>query len=187
MSLAEQRRVFWLLVAAFGFSAVAMAIPVLFLPVMEGLGFGATAVIAGTVFGPSQTGARALEILASRRWDPLKVAVGSTALFPVSLLILAFGGTSFATAVIFAVLYGAGHGISYVIRGTVALALFGPEGYATRLGKLATARLLVVSMTPLIMAVILQRVGPHAAVLVCAAAGVAATLCFAVIALRHGK
>ena len=76
MSDTDQRRVFWLLVAAFGFSAMAMAIPVLFLPVMEGLGFGATALIAGTVFGPSQTGARAIEFLASRRWDPMIVAVG---------------------------------------------------------------------------------------------------------------
>ena len=34
-------------------------------------------------------------------------------------------------------LYGAGYGIMWVARGTLPLALFGPERYATLMGRLA--------------------------------------------------
>jgi hypothetical protein len=35
--------------------------------------------------------------------------------------------------------FGAGAGISYIVRGTLPLALFGAAGYATLMGKLALA------------------------------------------------
>jgi MFS family permease len=187
LSDAERNQAHWLLVGALSFSAIAMAIPVIFLPILQGLGFAAAALIAATVFGPAQTGARALEFLVSGRWHPLTVAVIATALLPLSLLILAFGEPTVATAVAFALLYGAGNGISYVIRGTVALALFGAQGYGQRLGRIATFRLVVSAAMPLVMALVMERASVQAAVLMCAAAGIAATVCFAILALRYRR
>jgi MFS family permease len=164
LSAREEAQAFWLLTAAFCLLAVAMALPVIFLPVLQGLGFGAAALVAGTVFGPSQTGARALEFIVLRPWPP-----------------------TIMTAVVFALLYGAGNGISYVNRGTVTLALFGAANYGTRLGRLATYRLIVSASMPLVMALVMERIGVPAAVFMCACAGLLATACFALLARRYAQ
>jgi hypothetical protein len=61
-------------------------------------------------------------------------------------------------------LYGAGYGISWIGRGTLPLALFGPVRFPRLMGKLAFPSLIV------------QAVAPSAGALLIEAAGVNATL-----------
>ena len=55
--------------------------------------------------------------------------------------------------------YGAGNGIWSIARGTLPLALFGPEGYAVLMGRLAMPSLIAQAMAPSIGAVLMQRFG----------------------------
>jgi hypothetical protein len=60
------------------------------------------------------------------------------------------------------VLYGGGIGIAWVARGTLPLALFGPEGYAALMGRLAFPSLLAQAVSPSIGAIVLDAYGAGA-------------------------
>ena len=182
---ADPAAAFFPLAIAFSLASVAMGMPVIMPPLLDGLGLGATAVIVGMLFGPSQTAGRFFELVAGRNLSPLTVAVAATALLPISLVLLVAGGTNVWTAACFAVLFGAGAGVSYVVRGTVVLSLFGPSSYGVWLGRLARIRLVAAAATPFALALILERYGAAAALLVCAATGGVATLAFLHVRRRY--
>jgi len=59
-------------------------------------------------------------------------------------------------------LYGAGIGIKSIARGTVPLALFGAEGYAGVIGRLALPSLLAQALAPFLGALLLEKAGSAA-------------------------
>ena len=93
------------------------------------------AVAAGALIGPAQVGARILEASLMKRFHPMVSARLSVALHPIGAAVLALCGTSAASAP-FTILHGAGSGILTIARGTVPLAIFGPQNYGYRLGLL---------------------------------------------------
>jgi MFS family permease len=88
----------------------------------RGLDF-AVAVSLGTLFGPAQVGARVVERLFGSHYHPVWTMIASCALMAAGLLML-YGAVPALLIVI--LLYGAGYGISWIGRGTLPLALFGP-------------------------------------------------------------
>jgi len=162
---------------------VAYNLPSLMLPVLDGIGLGASAVIVGMIFGPAQTAGRFVDMIVGDRVRAISVAVVASAMVAVAFVVLLTGGVWAAIA--FAVLFGAGAGVGYVVRGSVVLAFYGPQGYATWLGRLGTVRLVVTALSPLGLALILERLGAHAVIVVCGAAAVLSLTCFA--ALAAGK
>ena len=60
------------------------------------------------------------------------------------------------------ILYGAGNGIYSIARGTVPLALFGPERYAPLLGRLARPGLVAQACAPPVGAYLLDQGGAGA-------------------------
>ncbi|HRK18997.1 MAG TPA: MFS transporter [Hyphomicrobiaceae bacterium] len=173
--------VFLPLVLAFSLGSVAMGIPIVLPNLLDGLGLGSTAVLAGLLFGPSQTAGRFFEFLFARRLTPLAVAIGATALLPLSIALLVAGRDQVWAVILFAVLFGAGNGISYVVRGTVVLSLFGPSGYATYLGRIARIRLLVAAATPVVLTYLLDHYGAVAAFTFAGVCGVLAVAAFEVV------
>lgn len=162
---------FVLLAAAFAFGGIAANLPALMLPVLGGLGLGTTAIIVGMLFGPSQTIGRLFEMLFGQRLHPLGVAVIASAMVAVSLVILLIDGSAWSS-LLFAVVFGAGLGVSYVVRGSVVLALYGTEQYGTWLGRLGSVRLVISALSPLLLALILERQGAWSVVAFCALAAV---------------
>lgn len=167
---------FWLVAAAFAFGGVTYNMPSLMIPVLEGLGLGASAIIVGMLFGPAQTAGRFVDMVVGNRVHPVLVACIATAMVAVALGLLLAGGA--ASAVAFALLFGAGAGVGYVVRGSVVLALYGPASYAERLGRLGTVRLIVTAMSPLGLSVLLETGGAVAVVAACAAATALSLVCF---------
>jgi hypothetical protein len=70
------------------------------------------------------------------------------------------------------VLYGAGGGIRSIVRGTLPLRLFGHEGYATMMGRLASPSLIAQAASPAIGAVLLVGVGADATILILTVAAI---------------
>lgn len=127
----------------------------------------AAAVSLGALIGPSQVCSRIIEMRAGRALHPIWTMHAATALIAVGLLYLASG---LAGLVVALVLYGLGNGIYSIARGTLPLALFGPEGYGALMGRLALPALLASALAPSLGAFLLE-VGGTTAVSVFLAGG----------------
>jgi hypothetical protein len=121
----------------------------------------ALAVTLGTIFGPAQVGARVVERLFGYRYHPIWTMIASCTLMAVGLLML-FGAVPALVLVI--LLYGAGYGISWIGRGTLPLALFGPVRFPRLMGKLAFPSLIVQALAPSAGALLIETSGTDATI-----------------------
>ena len=114
-----------------------------------------------------------------RRAHPLVSARIAAALHPVGVALLALLGAP--GAALFAIAHGAGNGLLTIARGTVPLALFGPEGYGARTGLLGAPARAAQAVSPLLFGLLLDRMGPHALVV---SAGLSLSALAALLMLR---
>ncbi|MEO9189505.1 MAG: MFS transporter [Acetobacteraceae bacterium] len=143
-------------------SVIAVVVSVHVLTIFQALGLPlATAVALGTLLGPCQVGARVLDLLAGRFVHPMWEMLASTLIVAVGLRLVFAGGEAIIVGI---VLYGGGIGLRSIVRGTLPLALFGAEGYASLIGRLAFPMLLAQAAAPSLGAVIIDRLGAHALV-----------------------
>src|SRR6202790_4324054 len=90
------------------------------------------AVTAGALIGPAQVFARIVEASLLSRYHPLLSTRLACLMHPIGAVIVALGGG--AAAGLFAIFHGAGNGVLTIARGTLPLAIFGPQNYGYRLG-----------------------------------------------------
>jgi MFS family permease len=145
--------------AATWFVSTAMAAHLPRLLQLSGASLGA-AVVAGALVGPAQVGARLLEYGLLRRLHPLLSARSASLLHPVAAAVLAVAGAPAAAA--FGILHGAGNGILTIAKGTLPLALFGPQGYGERQGLLMVPARIAQAFAPLLFEACLDRWGAGA-------------------------
>jgi len=178
----DQRSVFLILASVITIaSAVTAVISVHLLAVLQARGIELAAAVAlGAIVGPSQVGARAIEMALGRWYHPVWTMIAAMGLMTAGLALLAADLPLPALALLF---YGAGIGIKSIARGTVPLAVFGPESYATVIGRLALPSLLAQALAPFVAAVVIERAGASATVWMLAAFS-AVTLVLA-LALRR--
>jgi hypothetical protein len=125
--------------------------------------FGATpsaALFAGMLIGPSQVAARIVEAGWLSRYHPLLSARIAALTNPIGVVILSLGGPLFAP--VFAVFYGAGNGILTIARGTLPLALFGPQGFGRRVGMLSLPARATGALAPLAVGWMAEVIGTGA-------------------------
>ena len=116
----------------------------------------ALAVTLGTLFGPAQVGARVVERLFGSHYHPIWTMIASCALMLAGLLMLL---GRFPILAITILIYGGGYGIMWIARGTLPLALFGAERYATLIGRLAFPALIVQALAPSAVALLIEGQG----------------------------
>ena len=93
---------------------------------LEAAGASQTAAIAASALvGPAQVGARLVEFSLLRWVHPLNSARFAAILHPIGAAVLILFGAPAAAA--FALLHGAGNGMLTIAKGTLPLALFGPN------------------------------------------------------------
>lgn len=93
------------------------------------------------------------------RHRPLWTLTADLGLIALGIVLLAAGLPGLG---VWLVLYGSGNGIYSIARGTVPLALFGPERYAVLLGRLARPNLVAQALAPSLGAFVLARCGADA-------------------------
>ena len=122
--------------------------------------FGATpaqAVFAGMMIGPAQVAARVLEASTLSRFHPLFSTRLSCITHPIGACVIGiFGG---GAAAVFALLHGAGNGILTIARGTLPLAIFGPENYAYRLGLIGAPSRIAQALAPVGFGLLIEPMG----------------------------
>lgn len=116
----------------------------------------ALAVTLGTIFGPAQVGARVVERLFGTHYHPIWTMVACCLLMAAGLLLLS---AQLPVLILIILLYGAGYGISWVGRGTLPLALFGPVRFPRLMGKLAFPSLIVQALSPSAGALLIETAG----------------------------
>src|SRR3989344_3964203 len=137
---------------------VVSGISVHLLNVLQQLGIAtAVALAIGMVIGPSQVLARVAEFSIGRNLHPPWSARAGVLLCLVGLGLLISGLPWLAFVAI--ALYGAGNGILTIARGTLPLALFGPQGYGARMGLLARPVLVAQACGPIAAAYVLDSFG----------------------------
>src|SRR5260221_4523627 len=121
-------------------TAVSAVVSVQLLTILQGRDIALAAAVAlGALVGPSQVGARAIEMAIGRYHHPIWTMMAATVLVATGIGALYAGSPVVSAALVF---YGAGIGIESIARGTLPLALFGATGYAARLGRIAMPRLI---------------------------------------------
>lgn len=139
--------------------------------VVQAAGAGlATAVLVGSLVGPSQVAGRLLEFGFLRRLHPLLAARASTLTHPAAVAVLLIGGPALAPA--FGILHGLGNGIMTIAMATLPLALFGPDGYGARQGWLMVPARVLQAFAPFLFGLALDRWGTGALGLSAAASGI---------------
>ena len=121
----------------------------------------AIAVGLGTLFGPAQVGARVIERLFGNRYHPIWTMIACCTLMAAGLLLLS---ANIGALLLIILLYGAGYGISWVGRGTLPLALFGPLRFPRLMGKLAFPSLIVQALAPSAGALLIEASGVNATI-----------------------
>jgi MFS family permease len=118
----------------------------------------AQAIAAGALIGPAQVAARLLEAGPLARFHPLVSARLATLTHPIGAAVILLAGGGVASSA-FALLHGSGNGILTIARGTVPLALFGPENYGYRLGLIGAPARFLQAGAPLGFALLIEHLG----------------------------
>jgi predicted MFS family arabinose efflux permease len=115
------------------------------------------AVTAGAFIGPAQLAARMVEASLLSRFHPLFSTRLACLTHPLGAAIIAVAGGGASIA--FALFHGAGNGILTIARGTLPLAIFGPENYAYRLGLIGAPARVTQAMAPLAFSFLIDYLG----------------------------
>lgn len=177
---AEATRAFHLVSGGFALSGFLLsALLAQMVPVLTGLGLGASALWVSALFGPAQVLVRFVNLVFGVGRHPVTVALFAMAMFPLSVAGLALTAPSVPGAAVAAILFGFGSGLKSIVHGTVPLALFGAASYGARLGRMAMARAFMAAVAPFSMALAIDGLGATAALLVFAAVGLSGVAAFA--------
>ncbi|WP_136618690.1 MULTISPECIES: MFS transporter [Mesorhizobium] len=120
----------------------------------------AAAVGLGALVGPSQVAARTIEMMIARFHHPIWTKFASVAFVAIGVSALWLGMPIVPLALAF---YGAGIGLESIARGTLPLAIFGYDGYAKLMGRLAMPSLIAQAAAPSLGALLLERFGAYGA------------------------
>jgi predicted MFS family arabinose efflux permease len=190
LSPSDRRLAFVLAAIAFSFSGfVTWGLPLHAIEILKGLGLpAATAVLVGTLIGPSQIAARVAEVALGGRAGILVVGVVATAVLPLAVALPLVADTSIPVAAAFMIGYGLSAGAMTIVRSVAPLTLFGRDAYAVVLGRLAVPQNIAFALSPMLLAAVMSQAGPRATlVVVCAASvlGFAAMVALAKVGARR--
>ncbi|MCD6075756.1 MAG: major facilitator superfamily 1, partial [Rhodospirillales bacterium] len=163
---------FFLLAAVLMVGSITMSIvSVHLLTLLQAQGVSlAVAVSLGALIGPAQVGARVIEMLCGARLHPVWTLAAAVGFVALGLVLLAAG---FPIVALSLLLYGGGNGLYSIARGTLPLALFGPQRYAPLIGRLALPNLIAQALAPSLGAVVLVQAGANGTLLFLAVLAVA--------------
>jgi len=143
-----------------------------------------TAVLIASITGPAQVAARMADYWLGARTSPVRTGMIAGVLhFAGALALLGFG-SDLPVALGFALLFGAGNGLTTIVHAAAPLALFGPERYGTAVGRLQLPKDAMNAASPVLLALLIEGQGAEAAILLILAISLGSIACLAVLASR---
>jgi MFS family permease len=158
----RHRQIFVLLAVAFSAnSLVAATLSIQVIDLLKRTGLEATnAVSAASLIGAAQVVGRLSEFLLRKNIEVSATALFALTCLPLALVLLLLTD-SYILATAFAVLYGVSNGLVTIVKGALPLSLFGPDGYGSLMGRLASPQLVAESLAPFVSAVAIVSLGDH--------------------------
>jgi hypothetical protein len=117
------------------------------------------AISAGALIGPAQVAARIVEAGLLSRYHPLLSTRLACVMHPIGAAIVALAGGGAAS--VFAIFHGAGNGVLTIARGTLPLAIFGPQNYGYRLGIIGAPARMAQAAAPLAFGLLIDTMGSN--------------------------
>src|SRR4051812_10110235 len=139
------------------------------------------AISAGALIGPAQVAARIAEASFLSRYHPLLSARLACITHPIGAAIIGLVGGSAASA--FAIFHGTGNGILTIARGTLPLAIFGPQNYGYRLGILGAPARMAQAAAPLVFGLLIDAMGSRVLIV---SSGLSLSALVALMLLKKG-
>jgi hypothetical protein len=138
-------------------SALSTVMSVHLLSLLQARGLALSVAVAfGALVGPSQVGARTLEMFAARFHHPIWTKLASTSLVALGIVLILVGFLVISAAL---ALYGAGIGLESIARGTLPLAVFGAADHPAIMGRIARPSLVAQAVAPTIAAGLIDASG----------------------------
>ncbi|NGN39691.1 arsenite efflux MFS transporter ArsK [Mesorhizobium sp. CGMCC 1.15528] len=179
ISTENRSRAFLLMAVGFALQGfVLSALLIHMVPLLTAVGMGASAVLVGTVFGPSQVFSRFINMLFGKALSPLVLAVVAAAFLVVGLCVLLTTAPWISGGIAFAILFGLGSGLMSIVQGSLPLHLFGSDGYGAMLGRISAVRLIASALAPFLFSFLMAHIGTWSALSVAIVVGIAAAIAF---------
>jgi MFS family permease len=166
-------------VEGFIMSAILMQI----IPLLTGLGLESNMLLVTTLFGPAQVLSRLTNMVLGKNLLSSRLAVIASILLPLGMATVALTAPSLIGAVLFAIFFGLGSGLTSIVAGSLPLQLLGREKYGTRLGWLSSGRQIASAVSPFCLALLMSMLGMPGALWAMSALGLVSIATFAAIAL----
>lgn len=168
--------------SSFGYNAINLTL----VTAIKSFGMdAATITFLGALMGPATIAGRFGEAIFGARFHPLVTARLTVALLVCSVLIVILAPHHVLPLGVFMLIFGLSNGLTSIVRGTLPLALFGPDGYGKRVGAINTVRVIVVSGAPLLFSLALEGLGPLTGFVIVGGLGLLSLVCFASIRRPH--
>lgn len=103
---------------------------------------------AFAAIGPVQLIARLLVVTLGRNMSIARLGAFSSALVPVSVLVLIFAPHHTNWLWLFVITFGIGHGITTILRGTAPIEWLGPDHFARTMGAIALPMMIALAVAP---------------------------------------
>jgi len=176
------RPVYYLLMTTFVVIALSMSVVYIHLiELLQSRGLELAAAVAlGALIGPSQVAARSLDLALGGRHHPVWTFLVAQVGCALGLALFALNFPFLSVAII---IFSAGNGIYSIVRGSLPLALFGPEKFATIIGLLARPGYIAYALAPSVGAFLIETVGAHQTVAILTFAMMGNVLLGAVLAV----
>jgi MFS family permease len=104
--------------------------------------------LAFALIGPVQVGARILLVTLGRGASTARLGAVTTLLVPMALLVLIYAPPSIGWLCVFSALFGAGHGITTILRGVAPAEWLGRAHYARTMGAIALPMMFAMALAP---------------------------------------
>jgi hypothetical protein len=135
------------------------------IPILVDLGNAPeTAAFAAAFMGIGIITSRVVQVFLGHLIDAARLNVISGALIVFGFSLGWFAGREVFIGVAVAFFYGAGHGLTAIVRGTLALLLFDQESYAERLGRLIVPGFFFSAAAPTVYAFLMDEFGGRGAI-----------------------
>ena len=155
-------------------TTVSVYVPVL----LAGMGLSTgDAVAIASLIGPAQVAARLGDVALGRWMTPLVATWVGAGMLPLGVALLLSGLPPWVGGLLFVAGYGISNGILTICRGTLPLWLWGAEGYASRVGRIALPVLLAEAAAPVLAAPLVSALPAREVFLAMGALGLLAALC----------
>lgn len=151
--------IFYLLLANFTIGAIiTTGIVVHLIDILSARKIDMSTILMVVAFlGPSQSAARTLELMIANR-SAVEMAFISTAAMLLGIGLLFLHPSLAAIGII---IFGVGNGMRSVLRGTLPLAIYGPEQYPLVIGRLARMPLIAQAAAPFLGGFMIQQFGTN--------------------------